>query len=128
MNKLILVLLALVLFSFGCKKNDATNPSGSNGDGYSDAQKAMLYDKIWYPTGPAGGVELQFLGGGVYRQALSLNGTYKWQNGGDTMNIVSYNNARFNYIFDNIGSSEFTFRTDFAGNNFETAYTYVDTK
>lgn len=126
MKKLIVILLVSGAIFTGCK--DKENIGSTSGTKYTAAHKAKLYDKVWYTTHPAGGLELQFLSNGVFRQALSLNGTYEWQNGGDTMNIVAYNNARFNFVFDDISDHEFTYRTDFAGDNYTTVYRYIDTK
>ena len=77
MNKLMLLLLMAGTVLFGCKDKEGSglNPNGTK---YSAAHKAKLYDKVWYSTHSSGGVELQFLSSGVYRQALSLDGTYIW--------------------------------------------------
>ncbi len=129
MNKIIMVFSIVILSTIGCKDKEGTSPNGGgNGSGYSDAQKAQLYDKVWYPQGAAGGVELEFLSNGTFRQALSLPGTYSWQNNGDTMNINAYGGTRFNYIFDKITDTEFTYRSNFGGDNYNTPHTFATTK
>lgn len=127
MNKLVLVIGVLLIASIGCKE-DGTEPNGDGSTGWSASTKAKLYDKVWYSADAAGGIDLEFLSSGVFRQAKSLEGTWVWKNNGDTMSLVDYSNKKFNFVFDAISNNQIIYRTDLGGNNFKTAYTYKDTK
>lgn len=122
------MVLAVVAITFASCKEDGTTPDGGGETGFSDAQKAKLYDKVWYATAAGGGIDQEFLSDGTFRQAKSLEGTYSWQNGGDTMNIRDYQGKRFNYVFDEITSSQFTYRSNIGGDNYKTSHVYRDTK
>lgn len=125
MNKLMLLVVVLTMTAISCKDKDGTSPNGS---GISDAQKANLFDKVWYATAAGGGIDLEFLSSGVFRQAQSLEGTWSWQNGGDTMNVKDYNGKRFNYLFDEITATQITFRSNVGGDNYKTVAVYRNTK
>ena len=105
-----LLVVVVVITAVSCKDNEGTTPNGS---GISDAQKANLYDRVWYATASGGGIDLEFLSSGVFRQAQSLEGTWSWQNGGDTMNVKDYNGNRANtgvyYVFSASADGEETF-------------------
>lgn len=112
----------------GCSDNgsgDDPNPKGESTGLLSDAEKVNLYDKVWKSTSSSGGIDLEFLTGGTFRQAKSLEGTWNWINKGDTMRITDYNNSTFNYLFDAISANSMTFRTNSGGNGYKTSYTYV---
>ncbi len=127
MNKFIVIISAFLMFSLGCKE-DGTNPGGSSSNGFTDATKAKMYNKVWYATASGGGIDLEFLSDGTFRQAKSLEGSYIWQNGGDTMNIQDYQGKRFNFVFDEITSSQITFRSNMGGDTYKTSSIYRDTK
>lgn len=128
MNKAFVFILGAALFLGSCSDDEGVVPDTKGSDGWTNEQKALLYNKVWYSAAQGGGIDLEFLSDGTYRQAKSLEGTYTWLNDGDTMNIVDYSNSRFSYIFDKISASEMVFRTNLGGNNFQTPYTYRDTK
>ena len=121
MNKLLVILVLLVVTISSCKDKDSIS---ENGNGISNAAKANLYNKVWTSTSSAGGIDLEFLSDGTFRQALSLEGTWKWQNGRDTMNITDHSNKKFNYLFDEITNSQIKFRTNLGGDNYKTVSTY----
>jgi hypothetical protein len=128
MNKLVLMIGLFLFVTVGCKEDGTEPDGGGNGTGWSAATKAKLYDKVWYSTDAGGGIDLEFLSNGVFRQAKSLEGTWTWKNDGDTMAAVDYTKKKFNIVFDAISTNQMTYRTDLGGNNFKTAYTYKDTK
>jgi hypothetical protein len=128
MNKLVLIIGVLLMVSIGCKE-DGTEPGNGDGtSGWSTATKAKLYDKVWYSADVSGGIDIEFLNNGVFRQAKSLEGTWEWKNSGDTMSLTDYSKKKFNYVFDEITATQITFRTNLGGNNYTTAYKYKDTK
>ena len=102
MNKLVLIIGVLLMVSVGCKEDGTEPDGGGDGTGWSAASIAKLYDKVWYSADAAGGIDLEFLSNGVFRQAKSLDGTWLWKNDGDTMSIVDYSNKKFNFVFDTI--------------------------
>ena len=126
---ILLVIFASVAVLSACG-DSSDNPSAKgNSTGHlSDAQKANLYDKVWYAQGSAGGLDLEFLSDGEFRQAKSLPGTWEWQNNGDTMNIVDYNNSSFNFLFDEITSTTMKYRSNWGGDNYQTVITYATSK
>lgn len=128
MNKALILFLGAAFLFGACNDDDGPIPDTKGADGWTNEQKALLYDKVWISAAQGGGIDLEFLSDGTYRQAKSLEGTYTWKNDGDTMSIVDYNNSRFNYIFDKISESEMVFRTNLGGNNYQTAYTYRESE
>jgi hypothetical protein len=128
MNKIIL-LIGITLFSLSaCSDKEEVTASPDATNGYSDAQKANLTDKVWYPTGAQGGLELEFLSDGTFRQALSLEGVYSWRTDNISVAVTDYAGKKFNMRFESITSSEMKYRTDLGGNNFTTLFTFRDTK
>ena len=126
---LILVMASLLLITPACKDKEegANGPNNSTGQ-LSDADKAKLLDKVWYPTGSVGGLELEFLSDGTFRQALSLEGSWNWQNNGDTMNIQDYTNKKYNFLFDEISNTTIKYRSNGGGDNYQTQFTFSSTK
>lgn len=123
------LLIGLLSAFISCSKSDS--PKNNKGDStgkLSDAAKAKLYDKVWYATAQGGGLDLEFLSDGTFRQAKSLEGTWEWLNKGDTMSIVDYNSKKFKYVFDDITDNSMKYRTNLGGNDFQTQYTYSTTK
>ena len=119
--------LCLFLFAPSCKDDDGgvNGPNTSTGK-LTDADKENLYDVVWHPSG--GGLELEFLSTGTFRQSLSLEGTYNWQNKGDTMNVTDHNDKKFNMLFLSISSTSMQYKTDLLGDGFKTTFTYNTTK
>ena len=94
----------------------------------SDSDKAGLYDKTWYPTSSTGGVNFTFMKDGEFRENKSLIGSWSWQNNGDTMNIISWDNRRYNLLFDEIATNQIKWRSNLNGDNYATQFTYRDTE
>lgn len=125
---LIAILLASVAIN-GCKKEDGAGKDNNTSTGkITDAEKANLYDVVWYSTLSSGGIDLEFLSDGTYRQAKALDGTWVWQNNGDTMNIVDYQGKKFNYVFDEVSKTIMKYRSSVGGDNYKTQFTYSTTK
>ncbi|MFY0643215.1 MAG: hypothetical protein JXR19_01985 [Bacteroidia bacterium] len=124
---ILFVMIGLFTSVSSCKdKEDGVDGPNSSTGQLTDSDKANLYDVIWYPNG--GGLELQFLSDGVFRQALSLDGTWEWQNNGDTMNIKDYANKRYNFLFEEISSSTMKYRSNIGGDNYNTLFVNSRTK
>ncbi len=126
---LMLVLIGSIGMGYGCKdKEDGVDGPNTSTGKLTDSQKANLYDVVWYSQAQGGGIDLEFLSDGTYRQAKSLEGTWLWRNNGDTMAVVDYNNKKYNYVFDEISNTTMKYRTDLGGNGFQTQYTYSTSK
>lgn len=122
--------IGFLAIQIGCKSKD-DDPKKSKGDStgeLSDADKANLYDKVWYAQASGGGIDQEFLSDGEYRQAKSLSGSWEWLNKGDTMSLVDYNNKKFKYVFDEITSTTMKYRTNLGGDNFKNQVVYGTTK
>lgn len=120
-----LLLVGTALFAVSC--GDSGNGPSKKGEStgmLSDGDKAKLYDKLWEPTSSAGGLVLEFRTGGEFVQAYGLVGSWSWENKGDTMNLTDYSGKKFQYLFDQIGESSMTFRSNVGGDNFKTPQTY----
>ncbi len=126
---MILVIAASLILGSACKDKEdgADGPNNSTGQ-LTDSDKAKLYDKVWYPTGSVGGLELEFLSDGIFRQSLSLEGSWSWQNKGDTMNVQDYNNKKYNFLFDEISNTTIKYRSNGGGDNYQTQFTFSSTK
>lgn len=126
------ILTALILISgavaFQSCKDDASDEPNTSTGKLSDASKAKLYDKVWYPTLASGGVNFEFITGGVCRFNKSLDGTWKWQNNGDTMNVSDWTGQRYNMLFESVGDHQMSYRSNQAGNNYKDVYTMKDTE
>lgn len=126
---LLVVMAASVAINNGCKdKEDGVDKDNTSTGKITDREKAYLYDVVWYSQDAGGGLDLEFLSDGTYRQAKSLEGTWVWLNNGDTMSIVDYTNKKFKYVFDEVTESSMKYRTDLGGNDFQKQYTYSTTK
>lgn len=126
-NILKISLLSLVLVASACKDDSSDSNNTSSGK-LTDADKAKLVNKVWYPTISSGGVNIEFKSDGIYRINKSLDGTWSWQNKGDTMNVTDYANGKYKYLFVTIGASQITFRSNQGGDNFATLITMKDTE
>ena len=124
---ILLVMIGLFTFTTACKDKEegADGPNNSTGK-LTDSDKANLFDVVWYPSG--GGLELEFLSDGTFRQSLSLEGSWKWQNNGDTMNIVDYSNKKYNFLFVEINGSTMKYRSNIGGDNYNTVFVNNRTK
>jgi len=122
------VALALTIFiTYSCG-DDSSEPNSSSGN-VSDADKSKLYDKIWYPTIASGGTNMEFITEGkIYRINKSLDGTWKWRNNGDTMDVVDHSGARYSFLFEKITNNEMKYRYNYGGDAFGTLYTMKDTE
>jgi hypothetical protein len=127
-KKLVLIALVLAAAVVGCKDEESVSDKGNSTGNLSDTDKERLYDKVWYPTSAAGGVNFEFKTDGVFRINKSLDGTWSWQNDGDTMNVVDHNNARYNMLFEEINASTIKFRSSQAGDNYQTLFEMKDTE
>lgn len=121
------LLICTAAFAFQSCKDESDEPNSSTGK-LSDATKAKLYDKVWYPTLASGGVNFEFITGGVCRFNKSLDGTWKWQNNGDTMNVSDWTGQKYNMLFESIGDKQMSYRTNQSGNNFKDVFTMKDTE
>ncbi len=131
MKKLALYLIVLSGLGFmaSCGDDAVTTTTGSTEKStgkFKDADKADLYDKIWYSTNQAGGIDHQFLSDGTLRLSQSLDGRWTWQNNGDTMNLVSDNGARFDYLFISISEHNMSFKGSLDG--FKDVFGFKDTE
>lgn len=115
----------LALSWAACGEKEEMGDSTGN---ITDSAKAGLYDKTWYPTSSTGGVNFTFMKDGEFRENKSLIGSWSWQNNGDTMNIISWDNRRYNLLFDEIGTNQIKWRSNLNGDNYATQFTYRDTE
>jgi len=123
---LILSLAAMVAILPSCS-DDGTGGSNNTSTGLlSDSDKDKLYDKVWYSTNSAGGIEHEFMSDGTLRLSLSLDGRWTWVNNGDTMGIVDASSSRFKYVFLSITDSEMQFKQSVDG--YKDIYTFRDTE
>lgn len=109
-----------------CGSDETPTSSGGTTGKLSAAQKALLYDKVWYSTSTAGGIEHEFLSDGTLRLSRGLDGRWTWQNAGDTMSCSDHTGGRFKYIFQTIGSSTMSFKASTDGYN--AVFNYKDTE
>ncbi|MBO6516724.1 MAG: hypothetical protein JJ975_09250 [Bacteroidia bacterium] len=129
MKKLVvyLVVLSGLAFVTSCGDDGATPGSTEKSTGkLKDADKAKLYDKVWFSTSQGGGIDHEFLSDGTLRQSQSLDGRWVWENNGDTMNIVDYQGARYSYLFQTITASSMSFKTSVDG--YKNVFTFKDTE
>jgi hypothetical protein len=129
-NKMKKILVILVLLSAcfipSCVE-DPGEPNLSTGD-LTDLEKLMLIDKIWFPSSPATGSNFEFIADGTYRVDKKSDGTWSWQNNGDTMKINDPIGAKYNYLFESITASTMSFRTNKNGENYATLIIMKDTE
>jgi len=128
MKKIFLILLVAVSVGFltSCGGDDTPSSTGTSTGKLKDGDKANLYDKVWYSTSSAGGIDHEFLSDGTFRLSQSLDGRWTWKNNGDTMDIVDNAKARYQYIFQTISSNSMSFKTSIDG--FATTHSYKDTE
>ena len=127
-RKLVLIALVLTAAVVGCKDEEAVSDKGNSTGNLSDTDKGKLYDKVWYPTSAAGGVNFEFKSDGIFRINKSLDGTWSWQNDGDTMNVEDYAGGRYNLLFEEINASTIKYRSSQAGDNYQTLFEMRDTE
>lgn len=128
MKKVILyfTLVAGLAFLNSCGGDDAPTTSGGNTGKFSNAEKEMLYDKVWYSTSSAGGIEHEFLSDGTLRLSRGLDGRWTWINKGDTMSCQDHTGGRFKYVFETIGASTMSFKGSTDG--YKAVFNYKDTE
>jgi hypothetical protein len=120
-------LLLCMGFLASCGGDETPTSSGDGTTGkLSTTEKALLYDKVWYSTSSAGGIEHEFLSDGTLRLSRGLDGRWTWQNGGDTMSCSDHTGGRFKYIFQTIGSSTMSFKASTDG--YKAVFSYKDTE
>lgn len=113
-------------FASSCK-DDSTSTDNDKSTGLlSDATKKKLYDKVWYSTSSAGGIDHEFLSDGTLRLSQSLDGRWTWRNEGDTMDCVDNTNSKFSYLFTSIGDHSMSFKSSIDG--YSNTYSYKDTE
>ncbi|MFT4521734.1 MAG: hypothetical protein ACI8ZN_000671 [Bacteroidia bacterium] len=125
------ILFGLVFTLFisvtSCKDDAAPSGSSEKSTGLmKDADKAKLFDKVWYSTSSSGGIEHEFLTDGTFRLSVSLEGRWTWVNNSDTMDILDYTNTRYKYVFKSIGSSTMSYSSSFDG--YKNTYDMRDTE
>ena len=127
---ILLAFVSLSLISVSCKDKSDDPKGGDNTStgNLTDTDKANLYDVIWYAQAAGGGLDLEIRTDGRFIQAQSLEGTWEWQNNGDTMNITDYQNKKFKYVFDEIKATTMKYRSDIGGDNFQTQHSYSTVK
>ncbi len=123
---LYLSLLFGVCFIGACGGDETPSTSGGTTGKLSNSEKALLYDKVWFSTSSAGGIEHEFLNDGTLRLSRGLDGRWTWQNNGDTMSCSSHNGQRFKYVFQTIGASTMSFKASTDG--YQAIFTYKDTE
>ncbi|MFT5725544.1 MAG: hypothetical protein ACI9JN_002669 [Bacteroidia bacterium] len=129
MKKVILYFSLVLSMAFlaSCGGDDTATPSTGGPTGkLSAAQKEMLYDKVWFSTSTAGGIEHEFLSDGTLRLSRGLDGRWTWLNGGDTMSCSDHTNARFQYVFQTITASTMSFK--YSIDNYKSTFSYKDTE
>lgn len=132
-KKYLMIAIGLLLIGGqSCKDEEDAPGTGSNNTSkgkLTDADKAKLYDKVWYPTSAAGGVNFEFkTSGNIMRFNKSLDGTWAWINKGDTMNISNWVGEKYKFLIISIGANEMTYRSSQGGDNYKTLSTYRDTE
>jgi hypothetical protein len=94
MNKTLLLLMGLVLGAFlqACGPDEVVEPAKT-------VNKALLYDKKWYLDGNWAHT---FYSDGKY----SVDGTWRWLNDSDSMEIIEPGLGTYVYYFDYITKTE----------------------
>lgn len=129
-STVLFVMMGLSVTILGCKdkSNDPAADNNTSTGKLTDSDKANLYDVVWYATAQGGGIDLEFLSDGIFRQAKSLEGSWEWQNNGDTMDVQDYSGKRFQMLFDEITPTTMKYRSNLGGDNFNTQAVYSTTK
>jgi hypothetical protein len=119
--------IALIAFTFmACNddsSDDAPGDTNTSTGLLTDTDKDRLFDKYWY-TGQ--GINFIFKKDGTFQLNKSLDGTWKWRNNGDTMEVVNSNNSKYLNLFMEIGASTAKYRSNQGGDNFKTVVTLSD--
>jgi hypothetical protein len=126
---LVLMIAVVAVFAAACKgSDDRPKKKGNSTGNLSDSEKINLYDKVWYAQGASGGLDLEFLSDGTFRQAKSLEGSWSWSNNGDTMKVEDYQKKKFLFLFDEISETIMKYRSNGGGDEFKTQFTYGTSK
>lgn len=127
--KKIFVYFTLVMglaFMTSCGGDDASAAGDGTTGKLSKAEKEKLYDKVWFSTSSAGGIEHEFLSDGTLRLSRGLDGRWTWVNNGDTMSCSDHTGGRFKYVFQTIGATTMSFKASTDG--YKDIFTYKDTE
>lgn len=131
MNKVILFGFLMLISAIGfqsCKDGDGDDAPNTSTGVLTDADKAKLLDKVWYNTDPSGGVALEFLSSGVYREAKSLPGSWSWVDKGDFMNVTNNNGSSYQYQFVSVTNTTMSLKSSQGGQDFKYTFNFSDTE
>lgn len=130
MKKYLLIILAIGFLGIilnGCKKDETPDPTPTVPT--NTVNKALLYDKWWYPSDGSVISDMYYHSNGSYEQVYSTmqaSGTWNWVNNTDTMFITSPQAGDWYQVFTEISDHSMSFKLSL--DNWAKEYKYADTQ
>jgi len=128
MKKLFIIVLSinfLAIFLIGCEKDDDTSQQETP---TSTINKALLYNKWWYPNDGSVISNVYYNSNGDYEQeyiSVKVIGTWNWVNNSDTMFLSSIAAGDWYQVFTEISDDSMSFKMDI--DNWAKKYQFDDT-